>query len=63
VLAVGVKTLSTWTNHLFETPLDEETYATRKWAYVPDGGEQLFLSVKTVSTRRDRSSVSVIAFL
>jgi uncharacterized peroxidase-related enzyme len=34
VLAVGVKTLSTWTNHLFETPLDD-VYATREWSAAP----------------------------
>jgi len=34
VLAVGVKTLSTWTNHLFGTPLDD-AYATREWSAAP----------------------------
>jgi uncharacterized peroxidase-related enzyme len=34
VLAVGVKTFSTWTNHLFETPLDD-VYATREWSAAP----------------------------
>jgi uncharacterized peroxidase-related enzyme len=46
VLAVGVKTLSTWTNHLFETPLDEQTYATRAWSVAPQSVAEMQASTR-----------------
>lgn len=34
ILAVAVKTLSNWSNHVFETPVDE-IFAARKWHAAP----------------------------
>jgi len=34
ILAVGVKTLSNWSNHVFNTPVDD-MFAARQWSTAP----------------------------